>query len=178
MAKFTIINTFKNIYFDIDKKPLVICDIDLTIIKPEYNIDHYRNILQTDFYIHEELEDMAKYMFHNALGLGFIKATDKEGFVWLNEEVEKRGGKLILLTARGIISHEKTLKDLARAGIKNPDKYEIHYTNGIISKGEYIKKHNLLNEFQHISFIDDYPDYLSSAFDIYPHINCYLFKCD
>jgi len=177
MAKFTIINTFKSIYFDVDKKPLVICDIDMTIIKPEFDIQHYRSMLELEFYDREELEDMAKSMFHTALGVGFIKATDEEGFIWLNEQVDKRAGKLILLTARGASSHEKTLKDLMKAGIKNPEKYEIHYTGGQISKGEYIRKNGLINGFEHISFIDDYPQYLSSAFDIYPHINCYLFKC-
>lgn len=178
MAKFTIISTFKDIKFDIKEKPLVICDIDLTIIKPEFRIEHYRSMLRSEFFNKEELEDMAKSMFHTALSVGLVKPTDSEGFSWLNEQVKKLDGKLILLTARGELAHGKTLDDLLRVGISNPEKYEIHYTGGKISKGEYIRKNGLINGFQHISFIDDYPEYLSSVFDIYPHIHCYLFKCD
>lgn len=178
MAKFTIINTFKNINLNINVRPLVICDIDLTIIKPEFSFEYYRSMLQSEFHNEDELEEMAKSMFHTALCVGLIKSTDEEGFIWLNKTVEELGGKIILLTARGCLSHEKTLKDLKRVGIENPENYDIHYTNNEISKGEYIRKHNLLDGFKHISFIDDYPHVLSSVFDIYPHVNCYLFKCD
>ena len=174
----TIIDTFKNIRFDNKLKPLVICDIDLTIIKPESNIEYYRNMLRPQFQDEKELANMANSMFYMALGIGLIKPTDKEGFNWLNEQVEKLGGKLLLLTARGSSSHQKTLADLLRVGISNPHKYEIHYTNSQISKGEYIRKYKLLDDFQYISFIDDNPDYLSSVSAIYPHINCYLFKCN
>jgi len=178
MAKFTIINKFKDISFDINNKPLIICDIDLTIIKPESNIEYYRSLLNSKFHKKKDLEDIAKSMYRTALCIGLVKQTDSEGFYWLIEQLEKHSGKLLLLTSRGQSSHEKTLNDLLKVGIKNPENFEIHYTNGQITKGEYIKRKNLLEGFEHVSFIDDCPQNLSSAFEIYPHINCYLFKCD
>lgn len=178
MSHFKAITSFKNITFDENKKPLVICDIDLTVIKPEKDIDHYRKSVKSDFGNNEECEDLAKSMYHLALGVGLIKATDIEGFYWLIQQTEKLGGKFIFLTARGPLSHDKTLCDLKKAGIINPEKYKIHYTDSKISKGEYIRKYKLTEDFEHISFIDDYPHYLSSVYGIYPNINCYLFKCD
>jgi predicted secreted acid phosphatase len=178
MSSFKAINTFKNIKFDNNIKPLVICDIDHTVIKPKYNIQHYRNKLERNFINKYKCESMAKSMFHMSLGVGLIQPTDLEGFNCLIKEIENRNGRFIFLTARGESSHNKTINDLFTIGISQPKKFKIHYTGGKISKGDYIKKHNLTNGFQHIYFIDDCPEYLLSATNIYPHMNCYLFKYD
>lgn len=176
MAKFTIINTFKHITFDYKLKPLVICDIDKTFIRPELSSEDYCKMLTSDFPHIKNTKNMIRYMQSMALSIGKVKQTDQEGFNWLIEEIQKLNGKLIFLTARSEYSHTKTLNDLNKVGLKNIQNYHIYYTNAQISKGEYIRKHKLTEGYKHISFIDDSHEYLSSVFDIYPNINCYLFK--
>ena len=176
MDRFKVINSFKNIDFGVIDKPLVICDIDHTTIKPKYDINYYRKKLKNDFIDKDDREAMAKSMYHMSVNMGLIKPTDLEGFNWLVEETKRLNGKFIFLTARGDTAHKKTLKDLFSAGISNPNQYKIHYTEGKINKGDYIKKNNLTDGFNHIYFIDDYPEYLKSAINIYPNMNCYLFK--
>jgi hypothetical protein len=94
------------------------------------------------------------------------------------KKIQQLGGKLMFLTARNIISHEKTINDFKKSGLENPENFDIHYTNNQITKGEYIKQHNLIDGYKCISFIDDYPEYISSVLNIYPQINCYLFRYD
>jgi hypothetical protein len=107
-----------------------------------------------------------------------VKQTDPEGFNNMLQTIEKLGGKLIFLTARGIESHQKTVNDLKRAGLEHPEHFDIHYTNNEMTKGEYLKKTNLTNGYQHISFIDDYPSFIASVHHFFPQIHCYLFRYD
>jgi hypothetical protein len=94
------------------------------------------------------------------------------------EKINQVGGKLIFLTARSSFFHDKTIKDLVKAGLHNPEQFEIHYTCNEITKGFYILKNNLLHGYDHHIFIDDYPHFLNSALQIYPEMNGYLFKYD
>ena len=176
MVKFTVINTFKNIAFDNQKKPLVICDIDHTFIRPKYDYDYYYNKLKPEYADTNELNEMVSDMYEMAMTVGFIKQTDKEGFTYMIEQINNFGGKLIFLTARGGASHNKTVRDLVNVGLYNAEDYEIHYTGNQITKGDYIKKNNLLDGYEHFTFIDDYPSYIDSVIKVYPEINCYLFK--
>jgi hypothetical protein len=86
------------------------------------------------------------------------------------------GGKFLFLTARSGFAHEKTIKDLKTAGLNNAEEYDIHYTGNQITKGQYIQRFNLLHGYNHFIFIDDIPHFLESALQIYPTMNCYLFK--
>lgn len=177
MTKFTVINTFKNIAFDDNKKPIVICDIDLTFIRPLYSYQYYYDSLKNDFSNSpQELSCMANELMRTSMAIGLIKHTDKQGFFEMLKKVKKLNGKLIFLTARSAFSHDKTVEQLKKAGLQNPEEYEIHYTGNTMTKGNYIKKYNLLQDYNHHIFIDDYPEYLDSAFKIYPYMNCYLFK--
>lgn len=173
-----IINTFKTVTFPEGKKPLVICDIDRTFICPKFNYNFYNNIMKTKCHDPKKLDEIINIMLHNSLNIGLVKQTDKEGFSLMLEKVKKLGGKLIFLTARSYISHLKTINDLIKSGLENPEKFEIHYTSNEITKGDYIKKHDLLNGYEHHIFIDDYPHFLESALKIYPDMDCYLFKYD
>lgn len=153
-----IINSFKMVHIPKDKKPIVICDIDLTFIQPVQNYT-INNMLTTYF------------------STGLVKQTDSEGFTQLLERINLKEGKLIFLTARSSFSHGKTISDLKNAGLQNPQDFEIHYTGNEITKGHYIQKYNLLKGYDHHIFIDDNPMFLESALQIYPDMNCYLFKC-
>lgn len=182
MSKFTIINTFKRVTFNEDIKPLVICDIDFTLLHCSISMERIYQLVKNDSIFLEikenDLEKAAIDWRNIAYNMGFIKLTDPEGFVEMVNSIRRLGGKLIFLTARDRLSHDLTIKQFIQVGIQNPEQYEIHYTDNKISKGEYIKKYNLLNNYQHISFIDDYISYLGSVLELFPQVNCYLFNSD
>jgi len=174
-----IINTFKTIKFDEEKKPIVICDIDKTFIRPEYDYDYYHNLIKNDYHNNPKQHDLVtRDILNTALGIGMVKQTDKEGFLEMLDKIKKYNGKLIFLTARSAFSHEKTVDTLKKVGLENPEQFEIHYTGNNITKGHYIKNFDLLKGYQQHIFIDDYPHFLESALKIYPNMDCYLFKYD
>lgn len=184
---FRVIKSFNDVKIDDKLKTLIICDIDHTFIRCSYNLDHFRNIVYSNYksmpnmikiYLMEDSEQEAIELMNRAYNIGFIKQTDPEGFNAMLKTIERINGKLIFLTARGVNSHEKTINDLKKVGFENPENFDIHYTNSEITKGEYIKKTNLIDGYEHISFIDDFPSFLASVQDIFPQINCYLFRYD
>jgi len=78
------------------------------------------------------------------------------------------------LTARNELSYTKTKSDFTSCGL-DYNAQLVHYTNNLISKGEYIKLNIKLDEYEKIIFIDDYPSYIQSVIDLNPQIECYLF---
>lgn len=181
---FRVIKTFNDVKL-YDNKPLVICDIDHTFIRCSYEIDHFREMIKQDPNLIVEVgkfdidyEKEAVDLMNRAYNIGFVKQTDPEGFNHMLKTIERLGGKFIFLTARGIDSHKKTVNDLKRAGLENPENFDIHYTNSEMTKGEYLKKTNLTDGYQHISFIDDYPSFIASVHHFFPQIHCYLFRYD
>ena len=178
MKPIVIINTFKSIHLPENKKPIVICDIDKTFIRPARDYIDIYNQMKPHYSDPKELHQFVNDMLHMSLSVGLVKQTDKEGFTIMLERINQLGGKLIFLTARGYIAHEKTINDLKKAGLENPEEFQIHYTGNQITKGHYIQRHNLLQGYDHHIFIDDYPHFLESALQIYPDMNGYLFKYD
>lgn len=176
MKPIIIINTFKTVLFEKNKKPIVICDIDHTFLRPKFDYSFYYEQLKSEYSDKKELEQMALNIFNTCLSVGLIKQTDEEGFNLMLDKINSLNGKLIFLTARGSLSHDKTIKDLEKVGLKDLEQYEIHYTCNEISKGDYINKHHLLEGYNQHIFIDDYPHFLESAARIFPDMNCYLFK--
>jgi hypothetical protein len=176
MKPVIIINTFKTVVFNETKKPIVICDIDHTFLRPLRNyVDCFQEIkrfFSDPYKIHENVINVLEI----SISMGMVKQTDEEGFLYMLQKVQDLGGKLLFLTARSSSAHEKTMNDLTKVGLKNPESFEIHYTNNQTTKGEYIKNYNLLNGYDHHIFIDDYPHFLESALKIYPDMDCYLFK--
>jgi hypothetical protein len=142
-----VIKTFNDVNLDNASKPLVICDIDHTFIRCSYGLDHFRKILNDDANIlpnivttSHDLDKEAIELMNKAYNIGFVKQTDPDGFKNMLQKIEQNGGKLIFLTARGVVSHEKTINDFRRSGFENPENFNIHYTNNEMTKGEYIKK--------------------------------------
>lgn len=176
MYKIYKINTFQSITFDEQKKPIVICDIDNTFICPKYNYKYYYDNIKNGHFNSDELDDLIKNMLSLSISTGLIKHTDYEGFSKMLQRIKQLGGKLIFLTARGHLTHENTMKQLQNVGLHNPENYEIHYTNNKITKGDYIKKYNLLDGYNHFSFIDDYEHCIDSVVKNFPNVNCYLFE--
>lgn len=184
-SNFQIIKTFNDVTFDEVNRPLVICDIDHTFIKCLHDIDYFHKMLDNDLNVlsnvhtvNINVEKEAFDLMINAYNLGFVKQTDEVGFNNMLAKINQYKGKLVFLTARGILSHDKTIKELKKAGLHNAETFEIHYTNNEITKGEYIQKMRLTNDYRHISFIDDYPSYILSVQTLFPNIHCYLFNYD
>jgi hypothetical protein len=175
MKFFYVINTFKNIIFDKNKKPIVICDIDHTFIRPQSSYDEYHNKFKDIISLRDKLSNVIVYHLEVELSKGIVKQTDKEGFLYMLEKINELGGKLIFLTARSHLSHDKTIQDFKTAGLCNPEQFQIHYTGNLLSKGEYIKNFNLLDGYSQHIFIDDYPKFLDSGSKLFPSLACYLF---
>ena len=185
---FMVIKSFQQVILDKGgPPPLVICDIDHTFLKCSYNLDYFRQLTKQDsmfvmdvgkFDVNYDQE--AVQLMLRAYSMGFVTQTDPHGFAQLLDRVERLGGKVMFLTARGIIYHEKTINDLKTAGLSNPERFDIHYTNGDMTKGEYLKCTKLLDgrACQNVAFIDDYPSYIQSVHQQFPWVRCYLFKYD
>ena len=176
MKPIIIINTFKTIQFNDNKRPLIICDIDHTFLRPDREYNDFYKLFMDDYSDPNDIQHLARQMFDTCINVGIVRQTDQVGFKSMLEKVNLLGGKLIFLTARGSIAHEKTIRDLRKVGLDNPEQYEIHYTSNLITKGDYIQTNNLLKDYDHHIFIDDFPHCLESALRIYPDMNCYLFK--
>lgn len=171
-----IIDTFESIVIPQDKKPIVICDIDMTFIRPARNYNELYQEIKDDFADPVELHRTVNDMLNMSIRMGMVKQTDEEGFFKLLNRVNELGGKFLFLTARSGFAHEKTISDLKAAGLQNPEDFDIHYTGNEITKGQYIQRFNLLQGYDHSIFIDDFPHFLESALQIYPDMHCYLFK--
>lgn len=174
---YPIIKTFDDIILVEGTRPLVICDIDHTFIRPKNDFQFYYDIMKDRFESEEDINEVANNLMHSAFNLGVIKQTDEDGFKKLLERIRSQNGKLIFLTARSSEYHNRTLQDLKSVRLDNHDKFEIHFTNAEISKGSYLMiNKDILEGYNHISFIDDYTCYLDSVYKKFPYINCYQFK--
>lgn len=178
MKPITIINTFKSVVFDNQRKPIVICDIDYTFLQPKHSYKYYYDMLKPKFLNEVEHDEITKNILDAAINYGFVRQTDQEGFSMMLEKINQLEGKLIFLTARASVSHMKTVNDLKTCGLENWADFAIHYTNNQINKADYISSNNLLDGYNHFIYIDDNVGYLNSASRLYPSMDCYYFKCN
>lgn len=156
------IKKFDKITFNIDK-PLVICDIDNTLLtskKVEFNCFH--KIISNCFFLDNRI----------------IKDTDIKGFKNLEKKVMDLNGKIIFLTSRNTTSDDNIInKDFKKIGLDST-KYEIHYTANKISKGKYVNNYINTKLFNQIIFIDDLYNNHLSMFSYFPNGKYYLFCYD
>lgn len=171
------ISSFGEIILRPNIKPLIICDIDDTIMFFEKDFDVFFNMIREDF-PHEpipwiqkeaiELHNMYKY-------INKPKHTDFDGFKQLVDNVNKLGGKIVFLTAR----HEKYTKDtkldFEQIGL-NYDDFKVYYTNNEMSKGDFIFDKIDLTPYENIIFIDDRDTSIYSVSNCMPYIDCYKFN--
>lgn len=173
---FEIINSFDSIEIT-SPNTLVICDIDETIIHFEKNAYYFYyklNDLFSEDFSHNDLADITAIMYETHKTYNLPSHTDIDGFNRLTRKLEETSGKLIFLTARNIKSNETTKKDLSSIFI-NPYQYSIHYTNNVISKGEYINTYIDLDGVNDIIFIDDLDENLYSFHCFFPKSKYYKF---
>lgn len=175
MKPIVMIDSFFSIQFNHSKKPIVICDIDHTFIRPKYSYNEYYKQMKKNSSGFLAMHNEIKRLLEVSIEVGNIKQTDPNGFSHMIQKIKELDGKLIFLTARTKLVHNRTIEDLQKVGLNNEENYEIHYTNNEVSKGEYIKQNQLLNGYSQWIFIDDRVDWLSGALNLYPRMDCYLF---
>jgi hypothetical protein len=142
----------------VNKKTLIICDIDDTVLKMELNYSHFLKVASRDLsgcninIIRENA--MAKFVAYRNKTNPI--ATDLSGFrdmlrrLYLNFESD-----LVFLTARSAESNHLTRKHLFNIGIEPC--YKIYFTGNQISKGEYIIDNIPWLSYEKVIFIDDMP---------------------
>lgn len=168
---FTTIRSFDNVEIT-GSCPLVICDIDETLITFANGKKKCHEIAQ-DFNLESNLNDFS--YIYNLYKLTYPPIqTDPSGFARLVSRLAQANGKLIFLTARSESTSEKTRIHFKQVGL-NYDSQPVHYTNNEITKGEYIHKNINLDGYDQVIFIDDYPSYIKSVMNYNPQIQCYLF---
>jgi hypothetical protein len=192
------ITTFKSVTLT-KRKPLVLCDIDDTVIVYDKDVDHFYNRLK--MYIEqkkssqsgpahifssvlndrgmfsmtdEEMRNTAHKMFDDYRQFNKPKHCDYSGFVELLKRVHELGGELQFLTARSKQSTAYTRLQFDEIGLKYDD-YKVNYTGNVISKGDYITRYFNLNHFGEVVFIDDLDSYIHSVVVLCPSIQCYKF---
>ena len=187
---FIEINTFDSIIIE-NKKTLVICDIDNTILyqKSAKTIEEIYKILKGDLEeedleeeikeedLEEEIKEEAIYYYRMLKSISKPICTDFIGFTNLEKIIKKLDGEIIFLTARNSSSETYTKKQFNDIGI-DYNNYHVHYTNDKITKGNYIKNNIDLTEFENIVFIDDYDTNISSVNEYNNNILCYKFVID
>jgi len=170
------INTFNNIVFT-KNKPLVLCDIDDTILIYNKTIKDFYNeqklILPTASF--EELFHLAndEYYLYRMYNNPFH--TDKEGLNALLNKITEFNGELIFITSRSIGAKEMTKKHFNILNI-NYKKYRVHYLSNLIKKGEYIQKNINLKDRGEIFFIDNLKSNIENVKLLNPDIKCYRFS--
>jgi len=172
------INTFNQIILE-KEKPLVICDIDETILYYEKNKQYFyklaENICKTqDIQDKQVINNLAYILFDDYKEENKPLHTDYDGFIDLLKRINLLDGKLIFLTSRNKFYEFYAKKNFNDVGL-NYDDFIVHYTDAKISKGEYIHKFIQTDKYSDIIFIDDRDDCINSVLDYMPYINCYKF---
>lgn len=177
------------------KKPLVLCDIDDTVIGYEKTYDFFykhllantptRNnppaqMLVSIFNIagntpDYELKRVAEGMYNNYRTWNKPKHCDYAGFMDLVDRVKQLDGELQFLTARGRQSAFHTRNQFSEIGL-NYDDYRVHYTGGVITKGMYISRYFNLNMYGEVIFIDDLESFINSVVELCPSVRCHKFN--
>jgi hypothetical protein len=146
-------------------RPLIICDIDETLLRWENSLQDIYNKYSLIYpnLNHSNLEIMAENHYSMYRNETPPIPTDDAGFKLLLTRLGVTG-KLMFLTARSPSYH--TRDDLDSIGLENY-MFDIHFTANKIPKGEYIKKYIDISSYDDIIFIDDNPVYINSVLDIF-----------
>lgn len=174
IRKVPVISSFDSIIFKNDK-PLVICDIDDTILYLDEVEGYKSNIAKYPLFYskNKSLLSVANYNIDPLVRS--ILPTDIGGFHRLENRVSCLDGKLIFLTARHPSTSRHVVEDFAKIGL-DASKYEIYYTGNTISKGGFIKNRINISGYNDIYFVDDLKDNIISVYYYLPKTKLYLFR--
>jgi hypothetical protein len=173
-----VISSFNQVELTTNKKLLVLCDIDGTVLYfpncDKFCEDFVKEFCpngKNDSRYEQKLENL-KNMYRR---IRSPTHTDYEGFVSMVKTINEINGKLMFLTARDSVSDSWTRRQLKQIGV-NPEDFEIHYSGLRMTKGEYIKRHINLDSIEDVIFIDDRDSFIKSVKDLHPQIKCYKFE--
>ena len=174
---FKIINTFDDVELT-KEKPLIICDIDNTILHHGVKIDHFIKMIKEDkrifFFNEQTILQQAQTLLNYHCCIVKAEHTDEEGFNKLLNNIKLLNGNIIFLTSRTSLYNQYTKKHFNDIGLNYND-YKVHYTNNTISKGDYIKNNINTSQWNEGIFIDDLDFNLISVFNYRSDIKCYKF---
>jgi hypothetical protein len=171
------INKFSDILIS-DKKTLVICDIDNTLLYFDKDINYFYHFIKSNMVnLHiDSIMSETLRLYNLYTNTNNAKHTDSEGF---NEMLNLQNVKIIFLTSRHINSTDLTKKNFNHIGL-NYNNFNVHYTNyetSRVSKGDYILNNKfILDDYEDIIFIDDSDMAIDSVNMLLPHIKCYKFN--
>jgi predicted secreted acid phosphatase len=175
MAK--IIYSFNEI-ITTKEKPLVLCDIDDTILRFNYNIKHFYNEAKLLYpkASNNELVNRAEHNFYIHRNLNKPFHTDLDGFNDLCKRVQEMNGDIMFITARSHGAEDATKKHFKTIGVEY-NKFKVHYLSNTTDKGDYVKKNINLQDREEIIFIDDQDYNLDNIQKVLPQIKCFKFVC-
>ena len=170
------INYFSDIPFS-DKKTLVLCDIDNTLLYFDKDFSYFYYFIKENMINLDEnyvLQECNR-LYNLYINTNYAKPTDHNGFTQM---FNKKNIEIIFLTARHEISKDLTKKHFNDIGLIY-ENFIMHYTNfetSKINKGEYLLAHSFdFSNYEDIVFIDDSDFCLESVNHFFPHIRCYKF---
>jgi hypothetical protein len=169
------IKSFREISIE-NKKTLIICDIDDTVLKLENSLEYFKEKAAQDLSgCHPHIiEACAMSMFSLYRSKTDPIPTDSSGFTdMLRRLYATDNSELIFLTARSYNSREYTKKDLLSIGIS--PSYPVYFTGNMITKGEYIIENINWLSYEKVIFIDDMPMNILSVAMCCPTITSYQF---
>jgi predicted secreted acid phosphatase len=161
-------------------RPLVLCDIDETVMHHKYSFQSVHDMVQKDYADDPDATTDFILAVSKQYYLLYQRSskpihTDLEGFNDLLAHIEEKGGELQFLTARGPAFDTHTREQLKSIGIEE-HKFKIHYCGGVApSKGDYIENFMDISEKENVLFIDDYDHFIMSVLSKHPKIRCYKF---
>lgn len=176
------IRSFRDIPLTYEKRTLIICDIDDTLLKWEKTLQTFYNqslvLFSTSGHTGDRLHVLAKtyaVQLYNTYRQKILPtATDGPGFTDLMQRIMLiPGSEIIFLTARSDCN-DITRQDFANIGLRY-DQFKVYYTANNISKGEYIQQKINVAAFDHVIFIDDLMENILSVNRFCPTIECYRF---
>lgn len=177
MNRFHKIKSFSEIPID-NKKTLIICDIDDTVLTVGRSINYFNELAERDLprsspYLRENYA-MGVYALYRRYVLP--SHTDLSGFQKMISQLEENTeSSFVFLTARSLheLVVQQTRKDLEHIGISS--NYRVYYTSNIISKGDYIMENIDLTPYEKVIFIDDKIENIDSVALRFPKIITYQF---
>lgn len=153
--------TIHDFFINISKNNLIICDIDETILTR-----HMRH--------KKKSKSSKQHITLNKIKSLLPSYTHKKSFLHLLEEIERKGCKLIFLTARPKSLEQITILQFDYLKL-DYYAYDTHYVYNY-NKGKYVKHFIDYSPFERVIFIDDKIQNLIHMKTEIKNCICYHFK--
>lgn len=175
-SPWTIIRSFSEIVLPVDKKIIVFCDIDDTLLHHPMINHRWLQVIR-EFYSYFVNESLSPPVFptidhylDNLVRTRPFEHTDAEGFFQMVEKISK----LVFISARPPSAAHFTRQNLSSIGV-DPDKFETRLI-WMSKKGDYINRMFHLKEYDSVIFIDDQPHNLENVYSAITHPGLEIYR--